>query len=219
MKSPEPIAPARLLGQLSWRYAVKLFDSSRAIPDDQWAALEQALILSPSSYGLQPWKFLVIRDPDVRQRLAAKSMGQRKVADSSQLVVFAARTDITELDISRWVSRLAELRNVPEADLISMHTLMSGDLVTGARHDTAAAWAKNQTYLALGLFLTSAAAIGIDTCPMEGFESQSYDDILGLGPLGYTATVVATAGYRSPDDHAATEPKARYTEDEVIIRY
>ncbi len=219
MKSPSFTSPAHLIEQLEWRYAVKRFDNSRIIADEQWEALEQALILCPSSYGLQPWKFLIIRDPAVRQRLAAKSMGQHKVADSSHLVVFASRTDITELDISRWVSRLAEVRNVPETDLVSMHTVMSGDLVTGPRHATAAAWARNQAYLALGLFLTSAAAIGIDTCPMEGFEPQAYDDILGLGPLGYTAAVVATAGFRSPDDKTATEPKARYTESEVIIRY
>lgn len=219
MKHPQFTAPDHLLDQLRWRYAVKRFDSARMIADDRWEALEQALILCPSSYGLQPWKFLVIRDPEVRQRLAAKSMGQRKVADSSHLIVFASRTDITELDISRWVSRLAEVRNVPEADLVSMHSIMSGDLVTGPRHPTAAAWAKNQAYLALGLFLASAAAIGIDTCPMEGFEAQAYDDILGLGPLGYTAAVVATAGYRGQDDHAASEVKVRYTDSEVLIRY
>lgn len=219
MNLPQFTTPDHLLDQLRWRYAVKRFDVARVIPDEQWAALEQALILSPSSYGLQPWKFLIISDPDVRQRLAAKSKGQRKVADSSHLVVFASRTHITELDISRWVSRLAEIHSTPEADLASMHTLMSADLVTGPRQATAAAWARNQAYLALGLFLGCAAALGIDTCPMEGFEPDAYDDILGLGPLGYTAAIVATAGYRSPDDQAATEPKARYTDSEVIIRY
>ena len=93
---------------------------------------------------------------------------------------------------------------------------MSNDLVTGPRHAIAAEWAKRQVYLALGVFVTSAAVMGIDTCPMEGFDPKAYDDILGLVDRGFSATVVATAGYRSPADATSTEAKVRYASADVI---
>ena len=217
MIMPPFTSTSNLVANLQWRYAVKTFAADRKIPDDQWAALEQALVLSPSSYGLQPWNFLVIRDRSVRERLFSASMGQRKVVDCSHLIVFAARTDITELDISRWASRLAEVRNIPNPELVKMHNVMSGDLVTGHRHAMAEEWAKRQVYLALGFFLASAAVTGIDTCPMEGFDPMAYDDILGLTERGYATSVVATAGYRSAEDMAAHDPKVRFPIGEVII--
>ena len=219
MPSPKPSFSTSeyLLTCMQWRYAVKKFDSERKIPKDQWAALEQAIALSPSSYGLQPWLFLVIQNKAIRQRLFLASMGQRKVVDCSHLVVFAARTDITELDISRWGSRLAEVRHIPELELAKMHSVMSGDLVIGHRHAIAGEWAKRQVYLALGIFLASAAVTGIDTCPMEGFDPKAYDDILELTARGYTTAVVATAGYRSSDDTSASEAKVRYPTNDVVI--
>ncbi len=217
MTSPSVLSPSALVADLQWRYAVKQFDADRIIPEDQWTALEQALVLSPSSYGLQPWNFIVVRDKAVRQRLFLASMGQRKIIESSHLVVFAARTNITEVDISRWTSRLAELRNAPAADLAKLHSVMSNDLVSGPRHAIAAEWAKRQVYLALGVFLTSAAVTGIDTCPMEGFDPKAYDDILGLASRGYSTAVVATAGYRSSKDTTASEIKVRYARSDVVM--
>lgn len=217
MIMPAFTSTSNLITNLQWRYAVKTFSADRKIPDEHWAALEKAMVLSPSSYGLQPWKFLVIHDRSVRERLFLASMGQRKVVDCSHLIVFAARTDITELDISRWASRLAEVRNIPDQGLAGMHNVMSGDLVTGHRHAMAREWAKRQVYLALGFFLASAAVTGIDTCPMEGFDPKAYDDILGLTDRGYAASVVATAGYRSTDDKTADDPKVRFPLGEVII--
>lgn len=218
MIQPRFTDPDELSACLSWRYAVKHFTPGRIIPEPQWSALERALLLSPSSYGLQPWRFLVVQDASTRKRLLESSMGQSKVVDCSHLVVFAARTDITELDISRWVSRIAAVRQDSESALIGLHSTISADLVTGPRHALAAEWAKRQVYLALGVFLTSAAMLGIDTCPMEGFDPQGYDSILGLQALGYTATVVAAAGYRSPDDAAAGVAKVRFPIADVLTR-
>lgn len=206
-----------LLSSLHWRYAVKQFDPARKIPDDHWSVLKEALVLSPSSYGLQPWKFVVVTDPQVRQQLFPLSMKQRQVLDCSHLVVFAARTTITALDISHWLERLKDIRNIPDDIVEKYSRVMNDDLVTGQRHAIAAEWAKRQVYLALGMFLASAATIGIDTCPMEGFDPAGYDEILGLPARGYTATVIATAGYRSANDHTSTEHKVRYPQDEVIL--
>lgn len=206
-----------LLNSLHWRYAVKQFDHTRKIPDEQWSALEAALVLTPSSYGLQPWKFVVITDMQVRQRLLSASMGQHKVVECSHLVVFAARTDITAADVSRWIARIVDIRKIPDATADMLRSTMMGDLVTGSRHAIAGEWAKRQVYLALGVFLTSAAIIGIDTCPMEGFDAKEYDSILDLPARGYTTAVVATAGYRSAHDRTAAEPKTRFPRDEVIL--
>lgn len=216
MTTATTLSPHDLVERLGWRYAVKTFDPNRRIPHDDWAMLKRALVLSPSSYGLQPWKFLVITDEGVRRELLSVSMGQRKVVDSSHLVVFAARTTITTQDVRRWVDRLGEVRKLPKSDLDQQYATMVGDLVEGPRAKTAGEWAKRQVYLALGVFLTSAAAIGIDACPMEGFDPAGYDRILKLPDKGYTTTVIATAGYRDPSDRSASAPKARFPDDEVI---
>lgn len=217
MTAPAVLLPHALISDLQWRYAVKEFDADRSIPDEQWSVLEQALVLSPSSYGLQPWNFIIVRDKAVRQRLLPVSMGQRQIIDSSHLVVFAARTNITEADICCWIARLTELRDIPAADLAKLHSLMSNDIVSGPRSATIAEWTKRQVYLALGVFLTAAAVIGIDTCPMEGFDPKAYDEILGLTARGYTAAVIATAGYRSPTDPAAEKIKVRYDNADLVI--
>lgn len=211
------VSTTDLLHRLMWRYAVKHFDVSKKIPQDHWEALENALVLSPSSYGLQPWKFVVVNDPHTRQDLLRVSMGQQQVVDSSHLVVFAARTDITAEDVGHWLERVAEIREVPLAGLDHLRQVMSGDLVTGPRHQIAAEWAKRQAYLALGVFITSAAILGVDTCPMEGFDPAGYDQILGLKALGYTSAVIATAGYRSEEDLTATAAKVRFPVAEVIL--
>lgn len=207
-----------LINCLNWRYAVKQFDSERKIPINQWAVLERALVLSPSSYGLQPWKFIVIDDMQMRQRLLLPAMGQRQIVDSSHLVIFAARTSITETDISHWLDRVMTVRNITDEKITAYKTTMNGDLVTGPRHAIAAEWAKRQAYLALGVFLASAAVIGIDTCPMEGFDPKAFDEILGLSTLGYTTAVIATAGFRSPNDHTANETKVRFPLTEVVLK-
>lgn len=217
MSPPSCISTGALLANMRWRYAVKRFQADRPIPADQWASLEQALLLCPSSYGLQPWLFVVVRDAALRERLCQASMGQRKVAESSHLVVFAARTNIAQADIDRWIARIAAVRQVPLADLAKLGGMMAGDLVTGPRHAVAAEWAARQAYLALGVFLAAAAVTGIDACPMEGFDHKAYDDILALDARGYTAVVIATAGYRSPDDTSAADAKVRYPSSDVII--
>lgn len=210
------LSPHDLLERLYWRYAVKTFAGDRRIKHDDWAALEKALVLSPSSYGLQPWLFMVITDEAVRRELLTVSRGQRKVVESSHLVVFAARTSVTAQDTRRWVDRLGEVRKMPRSDLDQLQATMNKDLVEGPRAAEAPEWAKRQVYLALGVFLTSAAAIGIDVCPMEGFDSAGYDRILKLRERGYTATVIATAGYRNPSDPEAQAPKVRFPDDEVV---
>src|SRR5277367_4762112 len=106
------ISPASLITHLNWRYATKVFDANKTIAPDIWKALEETLILTPSSFGLQPWKFIVITDKELRTKLLPHSWGQKQVIDCSHYVVFATLTKITETDIDRSIARAAELRGL-----------------------------------------------------------------------------------------------------------
>ncbi len=213
-----PISAGTLLGQLEWRYAVKKFDAARRIAAADWDALERALILTPTSYGLQPYKFLVLTDPALRARLVPVSWGQTQPVDCSHYVVFAARAKNSEADVDRYLARMAEVRGLPVEALGGFKKVLMGDVVHGARGQVALEWAARQAYIALGNFMTAAALLGIDTCPMEGFEPDQYDDILGLPAQGFRAVVACAAGYRSAEDKYAALPKVRFPADVMIDR-
>ncbi len=211
-----PIETSQLIDALQWRYAVKAFDPSRTIPADTWAALEQTLVLTPSSYGLQPWKFLVITDPELKAQLRPHSWNQSQITDCSHLVVFLARRDITATDLDRLISATSEIRGVPTEQLAFYREMMQRDLVDGPRSQAIAQWASNQVYIALGNFMTAAALLGVDTCPIEGFAPPEYDRILSLDGTDYRSCVVCPAGYRGSDDKYASLAKVRYSASELI---
>jgi nitroreductase len=212
------ISSETLLTQLQWRYATKRFDPARKIPADQWSALEQALLLSASSYGLQPWTFVVITDPAVREKLKPLSWNQPQITEASHLVVFAVRKNIGTEHIDKHLKRVAEVRGLSVEKLEGFRKVLIGDVVEGPRSLIVNQWAQRQLYIALGTFLTAAALLGIDACPMEGFETDKYDAELGLNKLGLAATVMAAAGYRSPEDASAKLKKVRFSADETILR-
>lgn len=213
-----PIPASQLLEALNWRYATKSFDPNRTIPADTWNALEQSLVLTPSSYGLQPWKFLVITDKPLREQLVAHSWKQRQVADCSHLVVMAVKKKMSEADIDKFIHRMAEVRGGTADALAGFKKMMMGDVVSGERSQGAAEWAARQAYIALGQFMASAALLGVDTCPMEGFEPAKFDEVLQLAGEGLTTAVLCPAGYRSADCRYATLPKVRFEPGDVIER-
>jgi nitroreductase len=206
-----------LVQQLSWRYATKKFDPARKVSDTDWGFLEQALILTASSYGLQPWKFIVVTDPALKTRLRAASWNQSQVEDCSHLVVFAAQQDVTEAGVDRFIARIAEVRGVSAESLAGYKGFMMGDLVHGPRHAIIKEWAARQAYIAMGNLLTSAAILGIDACPFEGIEPAKYDEILGLAGSGYATVAACPVGYRAADDKYASVPKVRFNAKDVII--
>ena len=212
-----PVPPDPVLEQLKWRYATKKFDPTRKIDPHLWAKLEQAAVYAPSSYGLQPWKFVVVTDPDVRKKLHAVSYNQPQILDASHLLVFAAKNPPQPADVEAHVARTAQVRGTPVESLEPMKQMMLGSL---GRMDAAQAhrWAARQCYIALGFFLSAAAMMGVDACPMEGFQPEQYDEILGLKDKGLASVVIATAGYRAPDDKHAQAPKSRFEAGDVVIR-
>ena len=212
-----PVASSVLLEQLKWRYATKKFDAARKIPADQWKTLEESLVLSPSSYGLQPWKFFIITDPAVRAKLISASWGQKQIVDASHLVVFAVKKNMDAAHVEHFIQKIAKVRSVPASSLEGYKQIMLGFVANAQKGALDInVWAAHQIYIALGQFLASAAMLGIDACPMEGFEPAKYDEILGLSAKGYGAKVLATAGFRATDDAYASAPKVRFNADEVI---
>jgi nitroreductase len=205
-----------LIQQLGWRYATKKFDPSKKISTTDWAVLEKALVLTASSYGLQPWKFIIVTDPALKTKLRAASWNQAQVEDCSHLVVITAQQDITEADLDRFIARTAEVRGVAIDSLAGYKGYMMGDLVKGPRHAFIKEWAARQTFIALGNLLTSAAVLGIDACPLEGLEPAKYDEILSLRASGYATISACPVGYRSDNDKYASAPKVRYEANEVI---
>jgi nitroreductase len=211
------INSTQLLAQLNWRYATKQFDPKRKISAPDWAVLEEALLLTASSGGLQPWKFIVVTDPAVRAKLLPASYGQAQVTAASHLVVFASKNNFSEADVDAHLKHVAEVQGAPIEALAPLRGMLVGGIVQRLDESARNAWARNQVYIALGNFLTSAALLGIDACPMEGFDRAQYDEILGLKTKGLASAVIATVGYRLPTDKYGSAPKVRFPKEQVFI--
>jgi len=209
------LSPQDLLQQLNWRYATKKFDASKTISEDTWSAIASSLVLTPSSFGLQPWHFIAVRDPKIKEELLPHSWGQKQVTDCSHFVVLTAKTDITEAEIDLFLARTIAIRGGQVDQLNPYREMMVGFT---KNMDAAAKlqWSKLQTYIALGQLMSTAAVLGIDACPMEGIIPAEYDRILGLQEKGLTTSVACALGYRCPDDKYATAPKVRFDESEVL---
>lgn len=212
------LTPDNLLAQLRWRYAVKKFDAAKKVPEATWNALEQSLVLAPSSFGLQPWKFVVITDPVVKAKLPAISWNQTQPADCSHMVVIAGRTEMKPADVERLVERTIALRGEGARASLAGYRDVMLSFVGRLTPDQAAGWAAKQGYIALGQFMAAAAVLGVDACPMEGIVQAEYDKALGLAGSGYTTLMGCAMGYRAADDKYAGAPKVRFETSEVVKR-
>lgn len=209
------ISNEKLVDSLKWRYAVKKFDAAKKISESDWATLEESLLLTPSSYGLQPWKFLVINDPKVRAELRPVAWNQSQVEDASHFIVFAAKTEVSKGDVDGYIDFAAKTREVPVEKLSVYKQFMEGDLL-GLRKHMMPEWTARQAYIALGNLMTTAALLGIDACPMEGLEPLKFDKILNLEGTGYRTIMACAIGYRAPDDHHSVAKKVRKAKQDVI---
>lgn len=209
--------PEKLIESLEWRYATKKFDATKKIDDKTWASLEKALILTPSSYGLQPWKFIIVKDQAIKEMLKPLSWNQSQVTDCSHLVVFAIKEKLDESHIDHYIHQIAKVRDLDVESMEGYKKMMMGDLVTGPRSHHISEWAARQTYIALGNFMTAAAVLGVDTCALEGINPVKYDEILGLTGTGWRVVVACPAGYRDHDDKYATTKKVRFDAKDVVV--
>lgn len=207
---------AQFIKDANWRYATKKFDATKKISAEDFASLKEAIRLSASSYGLQPYKILIIENPEVRAQLQPASWGQSQIVDASHLLVFANVTNFGETEIDATINNMATTRNIPLEALQGYGDFMKSKLV-GLPDDVKSNWTSKQTYLALGNLLNAAAELKIDVTPMEGFEPEKYNEILGLDKLGLNASLVATIGYRHEEDATQHYAKVRKSNEELFV--
>lgn len=204
-----------LIESLNWRYATKEFDSTKKVSDKDLETLIESLRLSASSFGLQPWKFFIISNKEVKEQLLPHSWNQKQVVDCSHHIVFCAPSSFGDTDIDRFLTSTAEQRNAPLETLDGYGKMMKGFLANKSEEQKYE-WMKNQIYIALGSFLVSCAHMGIDSCPMEGIIQSKYDETLGLKEKGWRSVVACPIGYRSSDDKYANLAKVRYSAKDII---
>ena len=205
-----------LVDKLNWRYATKKFDSTKKIPAEKLNTVLDAVQLAPSSLGLQHYRVLVIKDADIRAKLRGAAYGQSQITDASQLIVFAAETRIDEAYGKKYIDNVAATRNTARENLAGFEGMVLG-AINSRTPEQLVLWAQKQAYIALGVLVTAAAEQDIDICPMEGFDPQQFDEILGLTEKGLTATVIATIGYRAEDDALSQLAKVRKAKEELFI--
>ncbi|EMP57278.1 nitroreductase [Marinobacter santoriniensis NKSG1] len=201
---------------LDWRYAVREF-SPEKLDSQTVDALIGATRKSASSYGLQPYRLIVIESESVRKNLLPHSYGQQKVLDCSHLVVLAAQTEIGDVTVDRYVDQYMEVRRVPYDDIAGYAEHMKKALAGKASREKRE-WAHQQVYIALGTLLTAAAVLRIDSCPMTGFDHRAYDRVLGLTELGLETSAIVALGRRSPRDLSASLAKVRFDDADMVIR-
>jgi nitroreductase len=202
-----------LLDALHWRYATKHFDPNKKISDEDFAILKQSLILSPSSFGLQPYKFLVVENIELRKKLTANSWNQAQIEEASHLVVFLGKNIMTKIDIEEFIELTAKTRQIAITALENYKNMMLQSFVEN--HRDILDWAAKQAYIALGNLMTAAALLKIDSCPMEGIIASKYDEILEV-EKSYTTLCVCALGFRAVDDKAQNLKKVRFNEKKLI---
>ncbi len=200
---------------LQWRYATKKFDSSKKLSEEQLNFILDSLQLSASSYGLQPYHIFIVSNTEIRETLKAASWGQSQITDASHLIVFANQTTFNDSLVDDYIANAEDTRELPENTLKDYGDFMKTSLMP-LSDEIKNIWTSKQTYLALGNLLSAAASINVDACPMEGFEVEKYNEILGLSVKNLSASVVATIGFRSDEDETQHYKKVRKSKDKLF---
>lgn len=200
----------------NWRYATKKFDSTKKISEQDLEILKEAIQLSTSSYGLQPYQVFIIENPEIRAQLQPVSWGQSQIVDASHLFVFANFTKIDNEHIDAYVTNIVKTRNL-DLDVIKPYADFMKSKIVPLTAEEKKNWTAKQTYLALGNLINAAAELKIDVTPMEGFEPEKYNEILGLDKLGLNASLVAPIGYRHQEDFNQHLAKVRKPKEELFI--
>ncbi|MBF2707846.1 NAD(P)H-dependent oxidoreductase [Flavobacterium soyangense] len=200
----------------NWRYATKKFDASKKISTEDLNTLKEAIRLSSSSYGLQPYKVIIVENPELRAQIQPAAWGQSQITDASHLLVFANQTSIGDTDIDTLIQNMSATRGIDKETLSGYQDFMKSN-VNGLSEEAKAIWNSKQTYLALANLLNAAAELKIDVTPMEGFVPAKVNEILGLEALGLNASLLATVGYRHEEDATQYYKKVRKSNEELFI--
>ncbi|MEN8858428.1 MAG: NAD(P)H-dependent oxidoreductase [Flavobacteriaceae bacterium] len=201
---------------LEWRYAVKKFDDQKFLLDAQIDTLKKAFNLTATSYGLQPIKLVIIKNKEIQQQLVPHSWNQQQVLQASHLLVICIDTKLDESDVEKYFERVQEIRNTPD-DIINGFRDYLKNTIASKSVDDLLSWGKNQAYLALGNLLTVCANEKIDSCPMEGFIPEKYDEVLNLQEKNLTSVLVLPVGFRAEDDIMNNQKKVRKNIEEIVL--
>ena len=204
---------SNIIEALQWRYATKAYDTTKKVSAEDLNTILEAMRLAPSSFGLQPWKFIVVENPELRTTLRGYSWDQPQITDASHLIVLCRKNEITAADVDAYMQNISETRGMPVEQLDGFKQFVGG-FIQNLDADTMAARNTKQVYIALGTGLTAAAELKIDATPMEGFDASKYNEALWL--TDYSAAVVLTVGYRSADDASANYTKVRYSKEKIV---
>ena len=205
-----------ILDKLNWRYATKTFDSSKKLSAEQVNALKTAVQLAPSSYGLQPYKVIVVSNQEIKEKLKPVAYGQTQLTDASHVFVFATYKDFNLSHVDEYAENIATTRGISKSDIQGFIDVMNGT-VSSLTAEQLQVWNAKQTYIALGVLLETAALLNIDACPMEGFDASAFDEILGLKDQNLQTLAIAPVGYRSADDQYQHYKKVRVAEEDLFI--
>ena len=197
-----------IIDSLNWRYATKKFDSNRKLSKNQVNTLKNAFNLTASSYGLQPIKLIVISNQEIKNNLLESSLNQQQVIQCSHLLVICVETDIDESYIELYFKRVVDIRKTSPKVLESFKNSIINEF-NDMSNTSIINWSINQAYLALGNLMTVCSVEEIDSCPMEGFLPEKYDEILDLKTKNLKSVLVMPVGYRSVDDQFSSFKKVR----------
>ena len=207
----------QILAALNKRYATKKFDQRKKIPSQHVDTILEAVRLTPTSYGLQLMKIVVVENESTRAKLVPHSYGQEQVIEASHLLILCREKEVDQSHISAYISNIASTRNTSEITLDGFKNMMTNSIL-GMSEESRKIWMNKQVYIALGNLLTICALLEIDACPMEGFDSDEYDRILELPEKNLNAVLAIPIGYRSEDDSNAGHKKVRRSTSDFIIK-
>ncbi|NVP18068.1 NAD(P)H-dependent oxidoreductase [Candidatus Gracilibacteria bacterium] len=206
-----------LIENLNWRYATKSFDTSKKVSEGDLEEIIEVFRLTPSSFGLEPWKLIIVENSETREKLQAHSWNQSQITQASHLLVFARVKNIDDNYIDNFLNNNSKITGATREQLSGYENMMKG-YFSNMTLESKTSWARDQVFLALGNVMNFLAQKQIDSCAIGGFDPSKYDEILELDKLGLASVVVLPIGYRSSDDKNALRPKVRFSKDEIIIR-
>jgi nitroreductase len=205
-----------IIENLNWRYATKKFNAEKKIAKADLEILKQAVRLSASSYGLQPYHVILVENEELRTKIRAAAYNQTQITDASDLLIFTNITDVGTKEVNDYIQNIAAVRAIPATSLKGFEDMMN-NVITGLTPEAKQNWTAKQTYIALGTLLSAAADLKIDATPMEGFSAEAVNEILNLKEKGLSATLIVTLGYRHDDDATQHLKKVRKPNEELFI--
>lgn len=204
----------QVMNALNWRYATKVFDRNKKVNEEDLHTILESARLSPSSLGIEAWKFLIIENESARAQIFEASK-QPKVLDASHLIVIAYRTDVIENITKERLERTAKTQNQKIEELSGLKNMIENGINEKTENQTLESWIRAQTYIPLGIMIQTASLLGIDNGPMEGFDAKKVDEILSLKEKNLKSITMLALGYRG-EDPASQRPKVRREFNEVV---